>query len=522
MAVAFQDAGGKQLSSVAVGPVKMTDRSNTDSGLYLRRAIGPVPAGARTAAVLVTFTGVSGESYNNGYADNLSLVLNATATPQSLLGTNLIVNGNAEAGLPIPSTLGVAVDVPGWVRSADFTTDAYVGGVGDLDSTTPGSPDAGHLYFYGGSSNELSSAYQDIDISSAAGLIDAGQIKYDLSAWIGGYADQNDNCVLTLQFMNWSGSVLSSVKLGPVLAADRNQLSALLKRTASGVIPAGARMVHVSMTMTRTDGEDNDGVADSLSLILSSGAGTPSISANGVVSAAAFGGFKAVAPGSWIEIYGQNLAPDARDWTGAFAGSSAPTSLDGVKVSIGGQPAYVSYISAGQVNVQVPSSVGTGQQSIVLSNTSGTSAPYPITVNATQPGLIAPASFVVGGKQYAAALFSNGSTFAIPASAIPGVDSRPAVPGETIVLYGVGFGPTSPNFPAGQLVSQANGLAMPFNLTFDGTSATLVYMGLAPGLVCVYQFNAIVPKIANNAAAKLVFTLGGVPGSQALYVAVQQ
>jgi hypothetical protein len=34
MAVAFQDAGGKQLSSVTVGPVKMSDRSNTDSGLY--------------------------------------------------------------------------------------------------------------------------------------------------------------------------------------------------------------------------------------------------------------------------------------------------------------------------------------------------------------------------------------------------------------------------------------------------------------------------------------------------------
>src|SRR5580700_11799743 len=40
----------------------------------------------------------------------------------------------------------------------------------------------------------------------------------------------------------------------------------------------------------------------------------PSVLANGVVSAGAFGGFSSVSPGSWIEIYGANLAADARSW----------------------------------------------------------------------------------------------------------------------------------------------------------------------------------------------------------------
>ena len=51
----------------------------------------------------------------------------------------------------------------------------------------------------------------------------------------------------------------------------------------------------------------------------------PAISASGVVSAGAFGGFTSVAPGSWVEIYGSNLSPGRRSWTSAdFKGMDAP------------------------------------------------------------------------------------------------------------------------------------------------------------------------------------------------------
>ena len=59
-----------------------------------------------------------------------------------------------------------------------------------------------------------------------------------------------------------------------------------------------------------------------------------------VLSASSFGGFSSVAPGSWVEIYGSKSAPDTRGWAGAdFSGNDAPTSLDGVSVSIGGEAA---------------------------------------------------------------------------------------------------------------------------------------------------------------------------------------
>ncbi|HMD49733.1 MAG TPA: hypothetical protein VKG79_11570, partial [Bryobacteraceae bacterium] len=66
-----------------------------------------------------------------------------------------------------------------------------------------------------------------------------------------------------------------------------------------------------------------------------------------VVSASGFGGFPAVAPGTWVEIYGTNLAPDTRSWASSdFVGNNAPTLLDGVQVMIGGQKAFIDYISA--------------------------------------------------------------------------------------------------------------------------------------------------------------------------------
>jgi len=247
----------------------------------------------------------------------------------------------------------------------------------------------------------------------------------------------------------------------------------------------------------------------------------PAISSGGVVSASAFGGFASVAPGSWIEIYGSNLASDTRGWLGSdFSGANAPTSLDGTSVTIGGQPAFIDYISPGQVNAQVPSNVGTGLQQITLKTVSGTSSPSSITVNAVQPGLDAPASFSLNGIQYTVALFGDG-TYVLPEGAIGGVNSRPAKPGDTIMLYGVGFGPTTPDIPAGQVVQQSNMLADSFKISFGGTPAMLSYSGLAPTLVGLYQFNVVVPSVAASDAVPLTFTLDGIAGTQTLYIAVQ-
>jgi len=251
--------------------------------------------------------------------------------------------------------------------------------------------------------------------------------------------------------------------------------------------------------------------------------GNPTITA--MVSAGAYGGFSSVAPGSWVEIYGSNLASSTRGWTGTdFNGNSAPTTLEGVKVNIGGQLAFIDYIasSPGQINAQLPSNIATGGTlEVTVTNGSATSAPFNIKVNPLQPGLLAPSAFQIGGKQYVVALLPDG-TYVLPTGAIPGVASRQAHPGETIVMYGIGFGSVSPNFPAGQIVTASNQLTQSFQLLFGQTPAQLPFDGLAPNYVGLYQFDVVVPPVPDNDLVPLTFNLGGVAGSQTLYIAVHQ
>ena len=248
----------------------------------------------------------------------------------------------------------------------------------------------------------------------------------------------------------------------------------------------------------------------------------PAIATGGVVSASAFGEFTSISPGSWIEIYGSNLAAATRSWAGTdFSGVNAPTSLDGTSVTIDGQSAFVSFISPGQVNVQAPSGIGAGSHQMIVTTGVGASSPYTVNVNAAEPGFLAPSSFSVGGNQYVAALFPDYATFAIPTGVIANVPSRPAQPGDTLIVYGIGFGDVTPDIPAGQLVQVQNTLAAPFELYFGGVKATLAYEGLAPGYIGLYQFNVVVPDVPASDLVPLTFTLNGNPGTQTLYIAVQ-
>ena len=251
---------------------------------------------------------------------------------------------------------------------------------------------------------------------------------------------------------------------------------------------------------------------------------TPAIRTSfGVISASNYGGFSAVAPGTWMEIYGTKLATViSQTWgsggTSDFKGNQAPTDVAGTNVTIGGLPAYIYYVSPGQVNAQVPSGVGTGPQPVVVTTGGGSSAAFTIRVNPVEPGLLAPPVFKLAAGQNVAALFPDGVTFVLPPMA--GVPTARAKPGDTIVLYGVGFGPVTPDSPAGQIVTLANQLQATFQASFAGTPAKVNFAGLTGGYLGLYQFNVIVPSVAPSDAVPFTYSLGGVNGPQNLVIAV--
>jgi uncharacterized protein (TIGR03437 family) len=247
----------------------------------------------------------------------------------------------------------------------------------------------------------------------------------------------------------------------------------------------------------------------------------PSIKTGGVISASAFGALPAISPGGWIEIYGSNLAVQTNSWAGVnFTGTAAPTSLIGTSVTIGGAPAFIEYVSATQINAQVPSGVATGPQQLIVKTPAGSTAAYTVTVNAAEPGLLAPPSFNVGGTQYVVALFPDQSTYVLPPGAIPGVTSKRAQPGDVLTIYGVGFGAVTPAISAGQVVSEANSIPG-FQMMFGSTPATTQYAGLAPSAIGLYQFNVVVPNVPASDTTPLSFSLAGVPGTQTLFIAIQ-
>ena len=192
---------------------------------------------------------------------------------------------------------------------------------------------------------------------------------------------------------------------------------------------------------------------------------TPVISsANGVVSGASF--LPGIAANSWITITGTNLSAVTDTWNNAITNGNLPTHLDGVSVMVGGQPAYIAYVSPTQINAVAPN-VPAGTAAVTVTTSVGTSAAVNANAQAAQPAFFQWGNYAVASKlDYSLAVKSG--TFA-------GVTTAPAKPGDVIILWGTGFGPTTPSTLVGvEVPSTATyNTATPVTVTIGGVSATV-------------------------------------------------
>ena len=273
-------------------------------------------------------------------------------------------------------------------------------------------------------------------------------------------------------------------------------------------IPAGSHIYTENYTLTPA----------------TSGGRKPSVSQAGIVSASAFNPMAGLTSGTWLEIFGSDISTTTRGWGGGdFSGSQGPTTLDGVKVTINGKNAFVDFISPGQVNVQAPDDSATGPVQIIVTNSNGSSDAVTVDKSTLAPALLAPGPWNVGGKQYVVAQFTDG-TYVGAANLINGLKFRPAKAGDIVTIYGIGFGPVTPNTPAGTVAAGITALQNKANFLFGQTAGDLscngCYAGLAPGAVGLYQFNVKVPNGPTGDVA-LVVDAGGVSTKQTLFITVQ-
>jgi uncharacterized protein (TIGR03437 family) len=223
-----------------------------------------------------------------------------------------------------------------------------------------------------------------------------------------------------------------------------------------------------------------------------------------------------IAPNTWVEIKGVNLAPagDTRIWQGSdFVGGKMPVQLDGVGVTVNGKAAYVYYISPTQVNVLTPPDAMPASAQVQVTNSGTTSAAFTVQAQAESPSF-----FVFYGGTYVAATHANGSLIG-PTTLYPGL-TTPAAPGEAVVIYANGFGPVSPAVVSGS-PSQSGTLSPPPAITIGGVAAAVAFAGLnvTPG---EFQFNVTVPASLGNGDFPIVATYGGLSTQAGTLIAVHQ
>ena len=220
--------------------------------------------------------------------------------------------------------------------------------------------------------------------------------------------------------------------------------------------------------------------------------------------------------GSWVSILGNFLSATTRAWrTPDFVGNKLPVALDGVRVSINGKPAAISYVSPSQINAQAPDN-GTSLGPVVVQ----VENPFGYARGSASLQQYAPAFFSLAGR-YVAAIHTNGDYVAPQGMFGPGVVSRPARAGEIVEIFGTGFGPTSPAVVAGEIYSGAAAITElgQLKVRVGEAPATVQFAGIvAPG---EYQFNVIVPELPDG-EYPVVATIGGISTQSGLSIAVHK
>jgi len=230
----------------------------------------------------------------------------------------------------------------------------------------------------------------------------------------------------------------------------------------------------------------------------------PSIASGGIVPVDSTVG--TVQSGEWVSIYGTMLASSTATWSGNF-----PTSLGGTSVTLDGKDAYLSFVSSGQINLQVPDDMATGSVPVVVTTDSGS-----VTSSVTL-AKFGPAFFLLDAKHVAGIILRSdglgaygGGTYDIvgPTGTSLGFPTVAAKAGDIVELFGTGFGPTNPAVAAGKPFSGAAAVTNPVSLLINSVTVTPSFAGLSgAGLD---QVNLTIPAGLGTGDLPLVAAVGGV------------
>jgi uncharacterized protein (TIGR03437 family) len=231
--------------------------------------------------------------------------------------------------------------------------------------------------------------------------------------------------------------------------------------------------------------------------------------------------------GAMISIFGSNFAGTGQQrlvTSGDLANSQFPQTLNCVAVTVNGQNAPIAYVQGDQINLQAPKLAGVGPATVVVIANPGAANELrsdPMTVNTQQ--VFAPAFFTFNGKSIAATSGDGTRIVANPSVVTGGV---PAKPGDVVVLYATGLGPTNPGSNPGDIATGAAQVTGSVSLTVGGISipaGDIMYAGLSPGSISgLQQINVRLPSSLPDGDVPVVLSIGGSSSTTGTTIAIQK
>ena len=229
----------------------------------------------------------------------------------------------------------------------------------------------------------------------------------------------------------------------------------------------------------------------------------PVVGPNAIVNGASFrpaaepGG--AVAGGAIVSIFGTNLASATQV---ALSVPLSTTILD-TTVRVNGTPAPLFFVSAGQINAQLPFETPAGAITVEVRRNSGASS-QSITAAGVSPGI-----FTITSDGRGPGAILHAETFALVTS------SSPARPNEHLLIFCTGLGPVNPAVRSGEAAATASTTpTVPLvNLGSPAMPVAVTYSGIAPGFVGLYQVNIQLPAAPPSGVQNLQIVMNGVPSN---------
>ncbi len=217
-----------------------------------------------------------------------------------------------------------------------------------------------------------------------------------------------------------------------------------------------------------------------------------------------------LSPGTIAQVYGTGLASAAVS-PGVLP---LPKTFNNTFALVGQSEAPLYFLSSGQINIQIPNEVPATQQvPIILSVNNALTIPLLIDIVAAAPGVL---SYDDGPQP----TIQNRAHMIVQHSADSSLVSstNPAKPGEYLVMYLVGLGATNPSVPSGAATPYPplHPTTVPVTVTVDSQPSNVLFAGLTPGFVGLYQIDFQIPPGASSGELEVDVTQNGVAANPTL------